>query len=176
MIKQWMREKSATRFALALIALGMLCAPLVAHEFNCAQLSGIDSARCERHEKMFAKCGPIKGEAHFACDRELLLSHSPQCSALAGANVQRCGAEVAALTVCEPRPGSEFIRCGGERIKASPVGCIERSAAWSCVYTAKDLRSAYRPPALAALPQRAVGLVAHPTTRAHALQGVHRYV
>jgi hypothetical protein len=93
-----------------------------AHEFKCGERSGIDRARCERHEKMFAKCGPIKGEAHFVCDREFLLAHPLVCTALAGDDVKRCEAEVTAFKTCEPKPGRELMRCVRDEIKASPMG------------------------------------------------------
>ncbi len=114
------------RFPIQRLAIGLLltlaAGAAAAHEFNCAARSGIDRARCERHEKMFAKCGPIKGEAHFVCDREFLLAHPLQCTALAGDDVKRCEAEVAAFKVCEPKPGREFMRCVRDEIKVSPMG------------------------------------------------------
>jgi hypothetical protein len=93
-----------------------------AHTVECGQRSGIDRARCERHQKMAAQCGPLKGEAHFACDREFLLANPLVCPALAGADVQRCEAEGAAFKTCEPKPGGEFMRCVRDEIKASPMG------------------------------------------------------
>jgi hypothetical protein len=110
------------RLAPVLTALGIVCTPAAAHEFKCAEKIGIDRARCERHEKMFAKCGPLKGEAHFVCDREFLLANPLQCTALAGDDVKRCEAEVAAFKVCEPKSGREFMRCVRDEIKASPMG------------------------------------------------------
>lgn len=117
---------------LSRLALGGVLAMLVlaagpraeaqSHRFDCAQRTGIDRARCERHERMYAKCGPIKGEAHFACDREFLLAHPLQCTALAGDDAKQCQAEVAAFKTCEPKAGREFMRCVREQIKASPMG------------------------------------------------------
>ncbi|HEY2977774.1 MAG TPA: hypothetical protein VGJ35_07370, partial [Burkholderiaceae bacterium] len=67
-------------------------------------------------------CGPIKGDAHFACDREFLLANPLQCSALGDDDAKRCAAESAALKACEPQPGREFLRCVSDRMKASPMG------------------------------------------------------
>ncbi len=71
---------------------------------------------------MAAQCGPIKGEAHFVCDREFLLANPLQCSGLDGDDAKRCAAEAAAFKVCEPQQGREFMRCASERMKASPMG------------------------------------------------------
>jgi hypothetical protein len=95
--------------------------PAGAHTIDCTGRAGIDLARCERHQKMAAKCGPIKGEAHFACDREFLLSNPLDCKALAGDAVQRCKAEVVAFRSCEPKPGRDFMRCVRDTMQASPM-------------------------------------------------------
>lgn len=109
-------------FVTAWTALLLAAHPSAAHQFDCQQRTGIDRARCERHERMFAKCGPIKGEAHFVCDREFLLAHPLDCKALAGEDAQQCRCEVDAFAFCEPNAGREFMRCVRERAKASPMG------------------------------------------------------
>jgi hypothetical protein len=105
--------------AAALFAL--LCASAGAQDFKC-EMRGFDRARCERHERMFAKCGPIKSEMHFACDRDYLVAHPLECKALTGEDVARCEAELAAFKACEPRLGREFRRCVREEIKVVPTG------------------------------------------------------
>jgi len=92
------------------------------HQFDCATKQGIDRARCERHEKMYAKCGPIKGDAHFACDREFLLANPLDCKAVGFADAKACEAEVASFTTCEPEQGRAFMRCVRDKIGASPMG------------------------------------------------------
>ena len=99
-----------------------LMSPAQAHTIDCSGRSGIELARCERHQKMAAQCGPIKGDAHFACDREFLLANPLQCNALGDDDAKRCAAESAAFKACEPQPGREFMRCVGDRMKASPMG------------------------------------------------------
>jgi hypothetical protein len=99
-----------------------LIGPAHAHTIDCSGRSGIELARCERHQKMATQCGPIKGDAHFACDREFLLANPLQCGALGDDDTKRCAAESAAFKACEPQPGREFMRCVGDRMKASPMG------------------------------------------------------
>jgi len=93
-----------------------------AHTIDCSGRSGIELARCERHQKMAERCGPIKGEAHFACDREFLLANPLRCDGLAGDDQKRCAAESAAFKTCELQQGREFMRCVSDEIKASPMG------------------------------------------------------
>lgn len=93
-----------------------------AHEMDCSARAGIDRARCERHQRMYERCSPVKGEEHFACDRGFLLAHPLDCSTLQGEDAKRCAAEVAAFQTCEPQPGRAFMRCVRDTIKASPVG------------------------------------------------------
>ena len=99
-----------------------LMSPARAHTIDCSGRSGIELARCERHQKMAAQCGPIQGEAHFVCDREFLLANPLQCTGLDGDDAKRCAAEAAAFKACEPQQGREFMRCASERMKASPMG------------------------------------------------------
>jgi len=100
------------------IALG---ATAQSHIGNCAQKSGIEKARCERHEKMYARCGPVKGEAHFACDREFLLANPLDCRAV-GTDTSACAAEGAAFKSCESNEGRAFMRCVRDLINANPQG------------------------------------------------------
>jgi hypothetical protein len=113
-----MNMKRAT-MALSFALMGVSAA---ANEFKCNERTGIDRARCERHEKMFAKCGPVEGEAHFVCDREFLIAHPLECKVLTGDDLARCEAEVAAFKVCELRQGREFVRCVRDETKTSPMG------------------------------------------------------
>ena len=92
------------------------------HTIDCSGRSGIELARCERHQTMAAQCGPIAGDAHFACDRAFLLANPLRCDALGSDDATRCAAEAAAFKACEPEPGRAFMRCVGERLKASPMG------------------------------------------------------
>lgn len=92
------------------------------HVGDCSKHSGITKARCERHEKMFAQCGSVKGDAHFACDREFLLANPLDCRTLSGTDRSACDAEVAAFKACESNPGRAFVGCVRERTKASPMG------------------------------------------------------
>lgn len=102
----------------------LLPLPAHAHELDCAKQSGLQLARCERHQQMFAKCSAVAGEAHFACDREFLLANPLKCKALplAADEARRCEAELAAFKTCEARPGREFMRCVRDTTKESPNG------------------------------------------------------
>jgi hypothetical protein len=93
-----------------------------AHEMNCEQRSGIDKARCERHAVMAGKCGPLKGEAHFACDREFLIANPLDCSKLQGNDARACQAELAAAKTCEPQAGRAFMKCVRDATAADPEG------------------------------------------------------
>lgn len=112
------------RLSLPALLLAMLAAAPAAqaHEMDCSQRTGIDRARCERHQRMFERCSPVKGEEHFVCDRELLLAHPLDCGALQGDDAKRCAAEIAAFKACEPQAGRAFMRCVRDTIKASPMG------------------------------------------------------
>lgn len=93
-----------------------------AHEMNCEQRTGIDKARCERHTVMAGQCGPLKGEAHFACDREFLIANPLDCSRLQGADAQACQAELAAAKTCQAQPGRAFMKCVRDATAADPAG------------------------------------------------------
>ena len=108
--------------AVATLVFWLLPLPARAHEFECGKEAGIQKLRCERHEKMYAKCGAIKGEAHFVCDREFLLAHPLQCTGLEPADAKCCEAELAAFKTCEPKAGREFLVCVRDAMKASPMG------------------------------------------------------
>jgi hypothetical protein len=92
------------------------------HEFDCAKRAGVEKARCERHEAMFAKCGPLKADEHVACDREFLLAHPLRCDGQAGTEAARCEKEVAAFKTCQPQAGREFMRCVRQSTGESPMG------------------------------------------------------
>lgn len=107
----------------ALLLLATLAAlPAAAHVGDCAPLDGVRKARCERHEKMYGKCGPLKGDAHFACDREYLIANPLRCDAFSGNDAIACGKEVAAFKACEPNAGVEFMRCVRRTAGESPMG------------------------------------------------------
>jgi hypothetical protein len=110
------------RALLFALTAGSLAAPAAAHVVECAKLRGVDKARCERHEGMFRKCGPLKDEAHHACDREFLLANPLNCGALQGNDAERCGKEVAAFKACESNAGAEFMRCVRNTAGESPMG------------------------------------------------------
>jgi hypothetical protein len=97
-----------------------------AHEINCDGRAGVDKARCERHQLMFNKCSPIKGEAHFACDREFLLANPLDCGKLQGADAKACQAELAASKTCEPQAGRAYMVCVRDTIKADPEGSPDK--------------------------------------------------
>jgi hypothetical protein len=92
------------------------------HHGDCSKQSGIAKARCERHEKMFAQCGPVKGDAHFECDRQYLLANPLDCSAVGATDAKACEAEIAAFKTCESSQGRAFVRCVRDSIKDSPMG------------------------------------------------------
>lgn len=104
-----------------IVALLAYTVPLRAHEVQCENMDGIKLARCERHQKMAQKCGPIKGEAHFACDREYLIASPLDCKKLSGKDAAQCIAEDKAFKTCEPQAGQEFMRCVRKEIDASPM-------------------------------------------------------
>ena len=105
------------------LLLTLAAGPAIAqHEFDCAKRAGVEKARCQRHEAMFARCGPLKGDAHHACDREFLLANPLDCRTLAGDEAAKCEKEVAAFKTCQPQPGREFMRCVRQTTGESPMG------------------------------------------------------
>lgn len=92
------------------------------HVSACDARTGVEQARCLRHEKMFVQCGPLKDEAHFACDREFLLANPLQCGAFSGKAAESCRAENAAFKSCEPKPGRGFMQCVRMTTGESPMG------------------------------------------------------
>lgn len=82
----------------------------------------INKSRCERHEKIAEKCGPLKGDAHFACDREYLLANPLLCKTMNGKDGDSCKAEVAAFKSCEANQGREFMKCVYKATGESPMG------------------------------------------------------
>ena len=96
--------------------------PALAHPLQCDKAAGIDKLRCERHEKMAAQCGPLKGEEHHACDRSYLLANPLACNALPEAQAARCEAEKAASKTCEAKAGRAFVVCVRDTTKESPLG------------------------------------------------------
>ena len=93
-----------------------------AHVGDCGKKDGVEKLRCERHSKMAEKCGPLKGEAHFVCDREFLLANPLICKPLEGKQAEACEAELKAFKTCEAKPGREFMKCVKETAGQSPMG------------------------------------------------------
>jgi hypothetical protein len=110
------------------IAQLVLCVSLVsmqsafAHVGDCGKREGVEKLRCERHEQMYKKCGPLKGDAHHVCDREFLLANPLNCKPLSGKAAETCEAEVKAFKTCEPKPGREFAMCVKDTVGSSPMG------------------------------------------------------
>jgi hypothetical protein len=96
--------------------------PAAAHTSDCSPMEGVRKARCERHEVMYKKCGPLKGDAHFACDREFLIANPLKCDGFSGNDAAACNKEVAAFAACEANPGIEFMRCVRKATSESPMG------------------------------------------------------
>ena len=93
-----------------------------AHGGDCGKLQGVEKARCERHEKMYEKCGTLKGDAHYTCDRGYLVANPLDCGKLAGDEAGKCTKEVDAFKTCEANQGREFMRCVTKITKVSPTG------------------------------------------------------
>lgn len=93
-----------------------------AHEMQCDKRTGLDRARCDRHVGMFGQCGPLKGDAHFDCDRDYLLANPLDCRSLRGDDLQQCNAELAAAKTCQPQAGRAFMRCVRDTTAADPAG------------------------------------------------------
>jgi hypothetical protein len=113
-------RRAALLALLAVLAAGP--AQAQAHTTECGKAAGIDKARCERHEKMAVQCGPLKGEAHHACDRDFLLANPLACTALPAAEQPRCQAELDAFKACESKAGRAFMACVRDMAKESPLG------------------------------------------------------
>lgn len=93
-----------------------------AHVSGCDKKEGIEKSRCERHVKMAEKCGPLKGDAHFACDREFLIANPLDCAKLADKAADSCVAETKAFKTCEANQGREFMKCVATTTTESPMG------------------------------------------------------
>lgn len=92
------------------------------HAGECISKSGVEKLRCERHLKMAVKCGPLKGDAHFACDREFLLANPLVCTGLKDDAGIACKAEFNAFKTCESNAGREFMKCVAQTTGQNPVG------------------------------------------------------
>ena len=110
------------RIAFALLFFSLQATLSTAHVGGCDEKIGVEKARCERHQKMFDKCGVLKGEEHFKCDREFLLANPLDCSKQAGDEKGKCEKEVAAFKTCESNPGMAFMRCVRKEAGSSPMG------------------------------------------------------
>lgn len=107
---------------IALFALAFHVSSAAAHVGSCDEKTGVEKARCERHQKMFDKCGVLKGEEHFVCDRAFLLANPLDCRKQSGDEKAKCEKEVAAFKTCEPQAGREFMRCVRKEAGSSPMG------------------------------------------------------
>lgn len=92
------------------------------HVSDCDGKDGIDKLRCERHSKMAEKCGPLKGDAHFVCDREFLMANPLDCNKLSAKAADSCTAETKAFKTCEANQGREFMKCVKTTTSESPMG------------------------------------------------------
>jgi hypothetical protein len=92
------------------------------HVGACEKKEGVEKLRCERHMKMAEKCGPLKGDAHFACDREFLIANPLDCTKLEDKAAVSCTAETKAFKTCEANPGREFMKCVKTTTNESPMG------------------------------------------------------
>jgi hypothetical protein len=104
----------------ALVAAVPAAAQQHGHHADCKALDGLKKARCERHEKMFAKCHAIAGEAHHECDREFIVANPLDCPALQGDDLARCNAEREAVASCKDQVGRAFFSCVGATLRADP--------------------------------------------------------
>ncbi|MCA3053771.1 MAG: hypothetical protein ING54_12120 [Rhodocyclaceae bacterium] len=109
-------------FVLLVFLLTTCSAFAQSHVGDCSKKEGVEKARCERHEKMAEKCGPLKGEVHFVCDREFLLANPLSCKLFTGKAGAECEAEVKAFKTCEPKQSREFMKCVRETTGISPMG------------------------------------------------------
>lgn len=109
-------------FVCAACGLAAAVFPAGAHVGSCDEKTGVEKARCERHQKMFDKCGVLKGEEHFICDREFLRANPLDCGKQTGAEKAKCEKEVAAFKTCETQQGREFMRCVRKEAGSSPMG------------------------------------------------------
>jgi hypothetical protein len=107
---------------IVVVSLIWVAIPAQAHSLDCAGKTGVEAARCARHQKMAALCEAKTGDAHFACDRAFLLANPLPCEALQGDDAKQCQAEGAAFKVCEPKAGRDFMQCVRDKTGASPMG------------------------------------------------------
>lgn len=110
------------KWSLLLGATALAALPAFAHVSDCAKQQGVAKARCDRHAEMYKKCGTLKGDAHYDCDRAFLLANPLQCTQWSGDDAARCGKEAAAAKTCEPNAGREFMRCVRKATGESPTG------------------------------------------------------
>ncbi len=108
------------------------------HVGTCTERTGIDKARCERHSIMAKKCGALRGDAHFSCDREFLIANPLDCNQLTdngkdkdkdkdkdkgkGKAKASCEAEGNAFKTCEAQLGIAFMKCVKTTTGESPLG------------------------------------------------------
>ena len=92
------------------------------HVTACDKKEGVDKMRCERHMKMAEKCGPLKADAHFACDRKFLIANPLDCGTLSNKAAESCVAETKAFKTCEANQGRDFMKCVMNTTSESPMG------------------------------------------------------
>jgi len=112
----------AVLLSLAVLSAAVVPAFAQSHVGDCSKKDGVEKSRCERHEKMALKCGPLKGDAHFVCDREFLLANPLNCKPFAGKAAGECDAELKAFKTCEAKQSREFMRCVKDTTGVSPMG------------------------------------------------------
>lgn len=119
-----MASRFTTRMALNItcFVLAAASSSVFAHVGGCGDKDGVEKLRCERHLKMFDKCGVLKGEEHFQCDRDFLVKNPLDCSSLKGEEKGKCEKELAAFKTCESNQGRDFMRCVHKNAGASPMG------------------------------------------------------
>lgn len=117
-----MRDYFCGFFTIAAIAFSSSSFAAVEHVSGCDKKEGVEKLRCERHVKMAEKCGPLKGDAHFVCDREFLIANPLDCAKLTDSAANSCLAEIKAFKSCETNQGREFMKCVAKTTNESPMG------------------------------------------------------
>jgi hypothetical protein len=117
-----MRDYFHRFIAIAAVAITSSSLAAGEHVSGCDKKDGVEKLRCERHVKMAEKCGPLKSEAHFACDREFLIANPLDCAKLSDAAANSCTAETKAFKSCETNQGREFMKCVAKTTNENPMG------------------------------------------------------
>jgi len=111
------------RIALSALLLSLSFAlPATAHVGSCDEKEGVEKARCERHQKMFDKCGILKGDEHHRCDSDFLRVNLLDCGKFKDAEKAKCDKELTAFKTCDAQHGMEYKRCLRKEAGSSPMG------------------------------------------------------